>query len=209
MFEHFDHIIDRIIVERICNYDNLKEGFKRTLPKTRERFKRSEEQVISSISDDLYFNLDYLKSELDSILLLLNPKGVRIFFDKLKQKLSFQDERQLTADIKLKILEGKEITPNEKPDVFAYIDSSYVLPYYEGIKLEFDLEKLTTQIVRLWLDYIQKVNEIVNQLEKEYSNPNIKKEDEILVLKPTIWGMSLNLNEIWKKYFKNKNGSQH
>jgi len=204
MFDFIDNIVDKMIKESICDFDKLKDAFRMTSPKTREKFRRTDSQVVDSIADDLYFNLDYLKSELDSILLLFNPKGIRIFLDKLKQELSYQDERQLTSEVKLAILQGKQITPKAPPDPFAYFDSSLILPYYEGVFLDFDLDDLTKQIVTFWLGFLSKVNELVARLEKEYSIPSSTKEEDILVLKPTFWGMSLNLNKVWKKYFYKK-----
>lgn len=206
MFDYIDHIVDEIFRLHISSYEDLENHLKRTLPTTRERFKWTEKEVISFTADDLEFKVDYLKGELDSILLLLNQKGVRIFFDKFKQKLSYQNEKQVTNDIKLTILQGKGVKPIEKPNVYAYIDSSLVLPYYENVQLDFDLELLSRKIATLWMNYLVKVGELADKLENEYLNPNAAKEEEILVLKPTFWGMSVNLNKIWKKYFTSKNG---
>ena len=206
MSEYIELVAENIISNGLYNFNNLKDDFKRTLLGTRVNLKKTNTEIVNSLPDDLLLNLKYLKAKIDAFLLLLNSRGSRIFLDELKQKISHYDASDLTVKIKLAILEGKDIQPKKRPSPYDHLFSSNVLTYYEGVELDFDIDQLTSQVLAHWTNFISNTNDFIGQMETEHLNGKQIKYDEILVLKPTLWGMGVNLNKLWEKCRNSKKG---
>lgn len=172
---------------------------------TDKPFNESFDALARMMDFDNDSDFDSLKEELNSFLILLNEKGVKLFFEKFKEHLEHIDGPTVAASIALAVLRGRNINKIKEPDWPLLRD--YESPFeqiecYETANLDFDFDNLVNRLTRIRFNHFEDVIRLIEDLEQNFKPKLAQKEDEILVLKPALWGMSINLNQLWKKYFK-------